>query len=69
MIVPDQTHQSLPYRNDAIDIVGLLCIHPARAVGSAFGEDKPTIAKNRFANVTTGSRPGEDVGGHMLGAT
>lgn len=28
-----QTRQSLPYHNDAGDIVGLLCIHPARAGG------------------------------------
>lgn len=28
-----QTRQSLPYHNDAMDIVGLLCIHPARAGG------------------------------------
>lgn len=28
-----QTRQSLPYHNDAMDIVGLMCIHPARAGG------------------------------------
>ncbi len=28
-----QTRQSLPYHNDAMDIVGLLCIHPARSGG------------------------------------
>ncbi|WP_213956256.1 TauD/TfdA family dioxygenase [Variovorax sp. dw_954] len=28
-----QTRQSLPYHNDLMDIVGLLCIHPARVGG------------------------------------
>lgn len=30
-----QTRQSLPYHNDAMDIVGLLCVHPARVGGTS----------------------------------
>ena len=30
-----QTRQGLPYHNDAMDVVGLLCIHPAQSGGTS----------------------------------
>lgn len=30
-----QTRQSLPYHNDAMDVVGLLCVHPAQSGGTS----------------------------------
>lgn len=47
-----QTRQSLPYHNDAMDIVGLLCVHPARTGGQS-----RIVSSTAIHNVLLEQRP------------